>query len=103
VRKGHRGTVFAHLDWVDVPRWRCSWSVSVGGGGGVVGVVPLWGLASRAFVVLRIAVDVAHRWRATSAVWWWRSLWGTTTVAVLHRCGCGRRRRLKRLCVGRGR
>jgi hypothetical protein len=29
------------------------------------------------------------RWRATSVVWWWRGLWGTTTVAIAVVVGVG--------------
>jgi hypothetical protein len=28
-------------------------------------------------------------WRATSAVWWWRGLWGTTTVSIADVVGVG--------------
>jgi len=51
--------LFTHLGWVDMPHGHCSWSVSVSGGGGVVVVIPLWGLASWALVVLKIAINMA--------------------------------------------
>jgi hypothetical protein len=57
-----------------VPRGRCSSSVSVGGHGGVV-LVLLWGVESRAFIVLRIAVDMARLDELlachVSALWLW--------------------------------
>ena len=41
-----------------MPHGRCSWSVSIGGGGVIV-IVLLWGLESQALVILKIAVDMA--------------------------------------------
>jgi hypothetical protein len=73
-------------------------SGSVDGGGGVVVVVvvvvPFWGLASRAFVVLRMAVDVALACHVSGLV-------VAPFVGHHHRrcCECGRRRRR---CVGCG-
>ena len=61
--------VFTHLGWVDVLHGHCLWSVSISGGGGVVIIVPLWGLASWAFVILKITVDMAHlQWFGGGAI-----------------------------------
>jgi hypothetical protein len=30
-----------------------------------------------------------NHWHATSAVWWWHGLWGTTTVAIVVIVGVG--------------
>jgi len=52
--------LFTHLGWVDMPHGHCLWSVSISGGGVVIVVVLLWGVASRALVILKIAVNVAQ-------------------------------------------
>jgi hypothetical protein len=85
-----------------VPHGCCSWSVRVGSSGGVV-VVPLWGVASWAFVVLRIAVDMARP--DEPLVCHVSGLVVVRFVGHHHRCGCGRcgggcQRRWRLRCVG---
>ena len=91
-----------HLGWVDMLHGHCSWSVSISGGGGVVIVIPLWGLASWVLVILKIAVDMAqsdspfvchvsglvvaplvgHHHRCQSSLSWSLWVWASSAVEV---------------------
>jgi len=93
--------VFTHLGWVDVLHGHCSWSVSVGGGDGVIIIVPLWGLASWTLVILKVAINMAHSDEPftghisgpclceLAGVLWvlWTGIWGAWAVG----CGFGER------------